>query len=182
MSACGAGGGAGDRPDVGEHAAGVPGWEGSYERRRAVELDAVLAGGLGPGELAGVPLDEGFGFRRDEQVLVEPGMLLADLGISVLDQQPQPLMEPAASEVEADDDASIREPVSAERVAHRPQSHKRIEVLGGDLEPGGTPLAERHADLEEVVTRGREFVVAPAPVGLGRRPDDTEPFELLEPL
>ena len=33
-------GGAGDRPDVGEHAAGVPGWEGSNQRRVAVELDA----------------------------------------------------------------------------------------------------------------------------------------------
>ena len=39
MSACGARGGAEDRPDVGEHAAGVPGWEGPYQRRRAVELD-----------------------------------------------------------------------------------------------------------------------------------------------
>ncbi len=40
---CGARGGAGDRPDVGERAAGVPGWEGSYQRREAVELDAALA-------------------------------------------------------------------------------------------------------------------------------------------
>src|SRR5262249_56979540 len=64
MSAFGACGGAGDRPDVREHAAGVPGWEGPYQGRRAVELDAALAGGLGPGELAGVPFDEGFGFRR----------------------------------------------------------------------------------------------------------------------
>src|SRR5574341_1052156 len=74
MSACGARGGAGDRPDVGEHAAGVPGWKGSYERRGAVELDAVLAGGLGPGELAGVPFDEGFDFRRDVEVLIEAGV------------------------------------------------------------------------------------------------------------
>ena len=86
MSACGARGGAGDRPDVGEHAAGVPGWEGSYEQRGAVELDAVLAGGLGPGELAGVPFDEGFGFRRDVEVLVEAGVRLADLGVSALDE------------------------------------------------------------------------------------------------
>ena len=86
MSACGARGGAGDRPDVGEHAAGVPGWEGSYERRSAVELDAVLARGLGPGELAGVPFDEGFGFRRDVEVLVEAGVRLADLGVSELDE------------------------------------------------------------------------------------------------
>src|SRR5262249_24915647 len=69
LSACGARGAAGDRPDVGEHAAGVPGWEGSYQRRGAVELNAALAGGLGPGELAGVPFDEGFGFRRDVKVL-----------------------------------------------------------------------------------------------------------------
>ena len=86
MSACGARGGAGDRPDVREHAAGVPGREGSYQRRRAVELDAALAGGLGPGELAGVPFDEGFGFRRDVEVLVEAGVRLADLGVSELDE------------------------------------------------------------------------------------------------
>jgi hypothetical protein len=32
------------------------------------------------------------------------------------------------------------------------------------------------------VTGRRELVVVPAPVGLGCRLDDTEPFELLEPL
>ena len=68
----------GDRPDVGEHAAGVPGWEGSYQRRRAVELDTALACGLGPRKLTGVPFDEGFGFRRDEEVLVEAFVRLAD--------------------------------------------------------------------------------------------------------
>jgi hypothetical protein len=86
MSACGARGGSGDRPDVREHAAGVPGWEGSYQRRRAVELDAALADGVGPGELAGVPFDEGFGFRRDVEVFVEAGVRLADLGVSELDE------------------------------------------------------------------------------------------------
>ena len=86
VSACGPRGGVGDRPDVREHAAGVPGWEGSYQRRRAVELDAALVGGLGPGELAGVPFDEGFGFRRDVEVLVEAGVRLADLGVSELDE------------------------------------------------------------------------------------------------
>jgi hypothetical protein len=38
----------GDRGDVGEHAAGVPGREGSHQRPGAVDLDSVLAGGLGP--------------------------------------------------------------------------------------------------------------------------------------
>ena len=86
MSACGVRGGAGDRPDVGEHAAGVPGWEGSYQRGKAVELDAAVASGLGPGELAGVPFDERFGFRRDVEVLVEAGVRLANLGVSELDE------------------------------------------------------------------------------------------------
>jgi hypothetical protein len=45
-----------------------------------------------------------------------------------------------------------------------------------------TPLAERLADLEEVLARRRELVVVPASVGLGCRHDDTEPFELLESL
>ena len=94
---------------MGEHAAGVPGWEGSYERRGAVESDAVPAGGLRPGELAGVPFDEGFDFRRDVEVLVEAGIRLADLGVSELDEQPIALTARAAGEVEADDDASIRQ-------------------------------------------------------------------------
>ena len=59
MSACEARGGAGNRPDVREHAAGVPGREASYKRRGAVELDAASDEGLAPGELAGVPFDEG---------------------------------------------------------------------------------------------------------------------------
>src|SRR5262245_54232025 len=116
MSACGARGGAGDRPDVREHAAGVPGWEGSYQRWGALELDAAPAGGLGPGELARVPFDEGFGFRSDVEVLVETGVRLADLSVSELNEQPIALTARPAGEVEADDDASIREPVSAERV------------------------------------------------------------------
>lgn len=182
VSGCRARSGRGDRLDVGEGAAGVPGGEGSDERRGAVELDAAVAGGFSPAELACVPFDEGFGFRRDVEVLVEAGVRLADLGVAVLDQQPVPFGALAAGEVEADDDAPTREPVSVEHVAHRPQGHKGIEVLGGDLEPGGTPLAERHADLEEVVTRGCELVMAPAPVRLGCRLDDAESFELLEPL
>src|SRR5690606_32441005 len=116
------------------------------------------------------------------EVLVEAGVRLADLGFSELDEQPVALAARAAGEVEADDDASIREPVSAERVAHRPQGHEGVEVLGGDLEPTRTPLAERLADPEGFVARGRELVVVPASAGLGRRIDHTEPFELLEPL
>src|SRR4029450_10006118 len=88
LSACAARRDTGDRPDVGEHAAGVPRWEGSDQRRGAVELDAALAGGLGPRKLAGVPFDEGFGFRRDVEVLVDARARLADLGVSELDEQP----------------------------------------------------------------------------------------------
>src|SRR5688572_8594021 len=100
MSACGACCGAEDRPDVGEHAAGVPSWEHSYERRGAVDLDAAVASGLGPGELAGVPFDEGFGIGRDVEVFVEARVRLADLGISELDDQPIALTMRAAGEIE----------------------------------------------------------------------------------
>ena len=71
---------------MGEHAAGVPGWEGSDQRRKAVELDATLARSLRPSELAGVPFHERFGVRRDVEVLVEAGARLANLGVSTLDQ------------------------------------------------------------------------------------------------
>src|SRR5262245_44561494 len=86
MSACGSRGAAGGRLDVSKHAAGVPGWEGSDQRREAVELDAALAGGLGPGELAGVPFDEGLGVRRDVEVLVDARTRLANLGVSELNE------------------------------------------------------------------------------------------------
>jgi hypothetical protein len=98
-----------NRLDVGEGAAGVPGGEASDEPRGAVELDTSVAGGFGPGELACVPFDEGFGVRGDVEVLVEAGVLLADLGLSVLDQQPEPFAGPAGGEVEADDDAVCQE-------------------------------------------------------------------------
>ena len=55
-------------------------------------------------------------------------------------------------------------------------------MLGGDFEPVRAPLAERLADREEVVTRGCELIVAPAPVGLGCRLDDAEPLEPPEAL
>ena len=48
-------------------------------------MDAALAGGLGPGEVVGVPFDKGFGFSLDVAVLVEARVRLADLGISKLD-------------------------------------------------------------------------------------------------
>jgi hypothetical protein len=147
-----------------------------------VELDAGVATRRGPTEPAGVPLDEGFGFRSDVQVLVESGVLLADLGVAALDDQPVPLVTSAPGEVEADDDAPLREPVPAERVAHRPQGNEGIEVLGGDLEPAGAPLAQRRADGEQVVTRGCQVVEASTPDGLGCRLDDAQPFEMLEAL
>jgi hypothetical protein len=56
-----------------------------------VELDAGVAGCLGPGELAGVPPDEGFRVGGDVEVFVESGVGLADLGLAVLEQQPVPL-------------------------------------------------------------------------------------------
>src|SRR5262245_43053703 len=187
MSAGGARDGTRDRPDVSERAAAVPGRKGSHQRWRAVELDAALADGLSPGELTGVPFDEGFGVRRDVEILVETGARLADLRVCELDQQPVALTARAAGptfargasvdkKVEPDDDASIREPVTAERVAHRPQRHEGVEVLRGDLEPARTPLTERPAHREEIVARRRELVVVPAPAGLQRRLHDAKPF------
>jgi hypothetical protein len=63
-----------------------------------VELDAAVASGFSPVELAGMPFDEGLGFRGDVEVFVEAGVLLADFGVGVLDQQPVPLAALAAGE------------------------------------------------------------------------------------
>ena len=68
-----------------EHDAGVPSWERSYQRRRAVELDTALRGGLGPCELAGVPFDEGFRFRRDVEVLFENRKSCSRVSVKVID-------------------------------------------------------------------------------------------------
>jgi hypothetical protein len=89
---------------------------------------------------------------------------------------------PEAGEVQPNDNALLRESVPAERIAHRPQRHVRIEVLWGDLEPPSSPLAEGLADPEQIVARARELVSVTAPLRLGCHLDDAEPFELLEPL
>ena len=134
----------------------------------------VVADGFGPAEAPRVPLHEGFAFCRNEQVLVEARVFLADLRLSTLDQEPVPLVLAAAREVEPDDHALTRQAVSAQRVAHRPERDERIEVLWSDLQPSGAPRAEGLADLEELVTRGCELVGAAAPSRLGRRSDDPE--------
>src|SRR5262249_28982053 len=157
-----------------------PAWEGSDQRRESVDLDAALAGGLGPGELAGVPFDEGFSFRRDAEVLVGAGTRLADVGLSTLDQQPVAFTPRTAGEVAAGDDAPNGEPGPAEAVAHGQRRQDGVEILGGDCEQARTALAEGPADREEVVARGRELVVVSAPLELGRRRDAPEPFELPE--
>src|SRR5262245_38230170 len=141
--------------DMSEGASGVPGGEGSREPGWAVELDALIACGLRPGELAGVPLDEGLGFGRDVEILVEAGVLLADLRIPVLDQEPVPLVAPAAGEVESDHNASIRESVRTDSVAHRPQRDEGIEMIGGDIEPERTTPAAHVADRIRDVTNWR---------------------------
>jgi hypothetical protein len=153
-----------------------------YEPEGTVELDPGVAGGLLPGQLPGVPLHERFGVGGDVEVLVQTGICLADLGLAVLEQQPVPLVGPEAGEVQPDDHALVRESVTTERVAHRPQRHERIEVLGGDLKPTSSPLAEGLADLEQIVARARELVSVTAPPRLRCRLDDAEAFELLEPL
>ena len=147
-----------------------------------MELDPGVAGCLRPGELTGVPFHEGLGVCGDVEVFVQTGVRLADLGLAVLEQQPVPLVGPEAGEIQPDDHALVRESVTTERVAHRPQRHEWIEVLGGDLEPTSSPLAEGLADLEQIVARARELVSVTAPVSLRCRLDDAEAFELLEPL
>jgi hypothetical protein len=78
--------------------------------------------------------------------------------------------------------ALIRESVPSESVAHRPQRHVWIEILGGDLKPTSSPLSEGLADLEQIVARARELVTVTAPLSLRCRLDNSGAFELLEPL
>ena len=54
-----------------------------------MELDPGVAGCLGPRQLPGVPLHERFGVGGDVEVLVQTGIRLADLGLAVLEQQPE---------------------------------------------------------------------------------------------
>ena len=72
-----------------------------------MQLYPGITGGLRPGELAGVPLDERLGVGRDEEVFVQPRIRLADLGLAVFEQQPVPLMGPEAGEVQPNDDALV---------------------------------------------------------------------------
>ncbi len=147
-----------------------------------MELDAGVAGRFRPGQLPSVPFHERLGVGGDVEVLVQTGIGLADLGLAVLEQQPVPLVGSEAGEVQPDNHAVIGESVATKRVAHGPQRDEWIEVFGRDLEPTSAPLPEGLADLEQIVSRGRELVPVTAPLRLGCGFDDPEVFEVLEPL
>ena len=121
-----------------------------------------------------MPLHECFRVGGDVEVFIQSGIRLADLSLAVLEQQPVALVGPEAGEIQPDDYTLARKLVPSQRVAHRPQRHEWIEVLGGDLEPPSSPLAEGLADLEQVMARAGELVTVTAPLRLRCRLDNAE--------
>src|SRR5512132_2833914 len=70
----------------------VPRREGSSERRRSSYFDGPRTERVTPFDLSEVPARERKGFvDDDDQFFFSPGMLLADLGIAPIDQQPTAL-------------------------------------------------------------------------------------------
>ncbi len=67
----------------------VPGGQRPGQVAVAADADGSRAEGVSPLDLAQVPAGERHRvLDHDHQVLFEPGMLVADLGFAVLDQQP----------------------------------------------------------------------------------------------
>src|SRR5262245_36122848 len=66
-----------------------------------------LPGGWGPGDLAGVPLVEGFRFGPVVEFLFEAGFVLPDLGVSGLEEKPIGLRGRPAGKFETVDAGSF---------------------------------------------------------------------------
>jgi hypothetical protein len=116
----------------------VPRREGSSERRRSSYFDGPRTERVPPLDLSEVPTRERKGFvDDDDQFFFSPGMLLADLGIAPIDQQPTAV--PARGKrriVETDKHPSARKAFTIKVVVHpRPQHDARMSVLRLQLGP-----------------------------------------------
>ena len=108
----------------------------------------------------------------DHEVDVEPGILQADVRSAALEDQPARPEGPAPrrerAKVEADDDASVGQPVEGDAPPHVPHEQRQVEVVGVELGGGPplTPFPEPLQDLAELLGR-RASAGTPVP-GRGR--------------
>ncbi len=83
------------------------------------------------------------------------------------------------AKIEAHHNALLGQAVDGNAAAHVPDQESRIQTLAfGTHRPALAPLAEPDDDLAQLLARGRQAVIAPAPVGPGGARDDVSGLEL----
>ena len=97
---------------VGFEATAVPGWQRVCERAGAFDPDAAAANCVCPLDALEVPVGQGPRVGLDDEILLEPRIVLADLGVAMIDEQPDPsVVGRLVRELEPDYHPAVREPL-----------------------------------------------------------------------
>jgi hypothetical protein len=144
-----------------------PGPDGSGEPGWALYPDQALGARLRHRDPAHVPFGQPLRGGRDHQLLGEPGILQAYLGVVTLQHHPESVLVRQVGEVKADHHPVGGELVPVHQPGHRPQYDVGVQLLRCHVQPLGTPVAEGEADLHQLLTRGRQMIGGPPPCRVG---------------
>lgn len=151
----------------------VPGGKGAGPRRRAVHLDRPRAQCVAPRELSEVPPGERRGIvYHDDQIFLPAGVLLADFGVAVLDQQPAAGSGAGpriSGVVEADEHSALGKALPSQAARRpRPQHDAGVRVFGRQLGPSGAPALKSRITSHSSRPAPVGSYIDPRPSGLGR--------------
>ena len=80
------------------------------------------------------------------EVFVVAGVLVADLGLSRLEHEPEPVPGGAIGERELDSHSVVGQLVAIDEVRHVPEDDEGVEVFRVEFQPTGTPGPECFQD------------------------------------
>lgn len=129
-------------------------------------------------------MGKGLGVRLDDEVLLQPGMMLADLGVAVIDQHPDaPGLGRLVRELDPGDHPPIGEPL-ADQIdgAPGPQHEGRVGVLVAQFQPPFASVVERPENPRQVAAGVGELVDDAVAAGLGPSLDHPDPLKQPQPL
>ena len=163
----------------------VPGRKGSGEVTGPSQLDRSGSQCVAPSDRAHVPAGEHHRIVDDhDQMFITAGVLLADLGVAPLDEQPVATARPRqGGVVEADKDPALRQPLTIQEEGRpHPQHDAGVGLLGGQVGPLRAPVLERLHHLRQLPTRFGGLIDRAGAIGFAPDLNHPSPLQLPQPL
>ena len=118
---------------------------------------------------------------NDDKIVTEAGIEGADLTAVIVDQQPVPLLAALVHEIKADDRATLRQELTSQGVADRPEDDGRIRMVFSDVDPLFSPLRDGTDDVIQLPPCLGGLVERSSTTILGPDRDHARTLQLLQP-